>query len=115
MAVSEESENLRTFQLIAKSVEGNGDVFPGFLQGIATHNVTGCVTVTCNNIKKDLFFNEGALVFAGSSLIDDRLGEILYRSGKITIDQMADAAVQVTNKTKFGRALVKGGVHRFRR
>ena len=60
--------------------------------------------------KKMLFFSKGKFVFATSNQIDDRLGEVIYREGIITLDQLLDSAVLVTKEKKFGQILVQNSV-----
>jgi hypothetical protein len=70
----------------------------------------GVLSVDLGNSVKRLFFRSGELVFAGSNLMDDRLGEVIYREGLITLDQLTEAAVQVNRTTKFGKVLIENRV-----
>jgi len=77
--------------------------------GIHRRGWTGVVHVDSGFGHKRLFFTAGEFVFAGSDLIDDRLGEVIYRDEMITLDQLTDFAVQVDRKTKFGQVLLRSG------
>jgi hypothetical protein len=77
--------------------------------GIHRRGWTGMVNVDLGVGYKRLFFTAGELVFAGSDLMDDRLGEVIYRHEMITLDQLTDFAVQVDRKTKFGQVLLRSG------
>jgi hypothetical protein len=48
---------------------------------------TGRVSFRRGEAQKSLFFGEGRLVFATSNLPHDRMGDLLYREGKITREQ----------------------------
>lgn len=84
--------------------------FVALLQGLTQQKFDGMVGVDLGNAVKRLYFRRGELVFAGSNLMDDRLGEILYREGMISLDQLTEAAVQVNRTTKFGKVLIDNGV-----
>src|SRR5690606_3773150 len=48
--------------------------------------------------------------FARSNIIDDRLGEVIYRWDAISLDQLAESAVKVTRVRKFGQVLLTSGI-----
>lgn len=52
----------------------------------------------------------GMIHKCSSDLIDDRLGEILYREGKLRFDTFSDVAGQVSISTRFGSVLVEQGI-----
>ncbi|MCX6125677.1 MAG: hypothetical protein NTV34_13170 [Proteobacteria bacterium] len=83
------------------------DVLHDMLIGFAHRKWTGVVAVDTGFGLKKLYFNHGNLTFAGSSLIDDRLGEVIYREAMISLDQLTESAVQVDRSTKFGQVLLK--------
>ena len=85
-------------------------VFTDFLLGCNRRGLTGVVSVDTGRGVKKIFFTDGNISFAASNLIDDRLGEVIYRAGMITLDQMADSAVKVTRATKFGKVLLNSRV-----
>jgi hypothetical protein len=84
--------------------------YVALLQGLTQQKFDGVVAVDLGSSVKKLFFRRGELVFAASNLMDDRLGEVLYREGMISLDQLTEAAVQVTRTTKFGKVLIDSGV-----
>ncbi len=88
----------------------SSDVFKAVLLGLSRGNFSGLVSVDTERGLKKLYFDRGQLVFAGSNLIDDRLGEVIYREGVINMEQMADSAVRVTRVTKFGQVLLINGI-----
>lgn len=77
------------------------------LFGLNHRHWTGMVVVDTGFGQKKLYFNNGSLTFAGSSLMDDRLGEVIYREGMISLDQLTTSAVQVDRSTKFGQILLR--------
>jgi hypothetical protein len=105
-------------ELMANSMKGdsaglgrmNHSVFVSLLYGLVAQKFDGLVSVDLGDSIKRLYFKQGELVFAASNLIDDRLGEVIYRAGQITLDQLTEAAVQVNRNTKFGRVLLENRV-----
>lgn len=85
-------------------------VLASLLIGLVEQGFDGLVTLDLGSCVKRLYFKNGELVFAASNLIDDRLGEVIYRAGQITLDQLTEAAVQVNRTTKFGRVLLSNQV-----
>jgi hypothetical protein len=86
------------------------EVFKDFLLGLARAAWSGLVAVDTGAGIKKIFFGQGRIVFAASSIIDDRLGEVIYREARITLDELTDAAAQVTKQRKFGQVLLANGV-----
>lgn len=86
------------------------DGFIDFLSGIHFRRWDGGIHVDTGSGRKKLYFREGELVFASSDLIDDRLGEVCYRRGIITLDQLTDSATKVTRTLKFGQVLVRSKI-----
>jgi hypothetical protein len=85
-------------------------ILVSLLNGLVTQKFNGLMSVDLGDSVKRLYFRNGELVFAASNLIDDRLGEVIYRAGQITLDQLTEAAVQVNRTTKFGRVLLESRV-----
>ncbi len=113
-------KNRLLLDLPATGPQGPGDkagfgvmerqTYVALLQGLQAQKFDGVVAVDLGNALKRLYFRKGELVFAASNLMDDRLGEILYREGLISLDQLTEAAVQVNRTTKFGKVLIDSGV-----
>jgi hypothetical protein len=61
------------------------------------------------DVLKRLYFEQGQIVFATSTLTDDRLGESLVRAGRITRAQLDIAARAITPGNKLGKILVEMG------
>ena len=85
-------------------------VFGHLLQGLIRDRWSGTITANTEAWKKRIYLDQGRFCFATSTLIDDRLGEVLYRRDLLTIDQLTELAMKVTNTAKFGQVMRKHGI-----
>ncbi len=85
-------------------------LFTKFLIGLHHSKWSGLVIVDTGYGLKRLYFSKGDLVFAGSNLIDDRLGEVIYREAQISLEELTRSAAQVAKAKKFGQVLLASGV-----
>ena len=70
---------------------------------------TGILSLVSGGARKALYLKDGRVVFASSNLPNDRLGEILIREGKITVEEY-DASIRAISKGKRqGKVLVEMG------
>jgi hypothetical protein len=83
---------------------------PDILLLLFMNHQTGILTFELPDASKTLYFLNGSLVFAQSSLPEDRLGESLVRMGKITEEQLAQASLHLTAERKLGKILVDAEV-----
>ena len=97
------SENLNSFSTTSV------DVFAATLIALCNRRFSGNFLIYQAGFQRRLHFRDGKLVFARSNLMDDRLGEVMYRAGLLTLDQMMEAAVQVTRSNRFGKVLIDSG------
>lgn len=84
---------------------------PEVLFTVWHHKVPGVIECSRNGINKTLFVDEGRLIFATSSAIEDSLGDRLLRSGRITPEQYRESVrrlVREGNKRQ-GAILVELG------
>ena len=82
---------------------------PDILQWLRTSHATGVLTLVSGGARKALYVKSGRVVFASSNLPNDRLGEILIREGKITVEEY-DLSIKAISKGKRqGKALVEMG------
>ena len=88
---------------------GDVKILRDWLIGAVDRKWTGVVSVDDGSAKKQIFMNDGVVVFCSSDSIDDRLGEILFRTGVIDVEELAKAAAQVTDGVKFGQVLMRQG------
>ncbi len=71
---------------------------PEALQKINYYKVPGVMTVTAPVGRKKIFISSGEIIFASSSLDEDRLGEYLLSSGNISPEQY-DRSVEMMKAT----------------
>src|SRR4051812_28512848 len=64
------------------------EVFKDFLLGLHRAAWSGIVSVDTGYGYKKVYLNRGELVFAGSNVVDDRLGEVIYREARLSLDQL---------------------------
>jgi hypothetical protein len=82
---------------------------PELLQHLRGSGSRGVLSLTAGGARKSLYLRGGLVVFATSNLPNDRLGELLLREGKITVDEY-EASIQALSRGKRqGRALVEMG------
>lgn len=83
---------------------------PKIFTGIQKARKTGVLTLKKDSLQKKIYFKKGDAIFASSNYEDDRLGEMLLKAGKITVDQY-DNAVAVMKETgkRLGGILVELG------
>lgn len=68
------------------------DHLPGVIRTLHRERESGILEISRGDVSKRIFFGEGEMVFAQSSLSTDRLGEFLVREGRMTRTQLADAS-----------------------
>jgi len=88
----------------------SAELFADFLVGIHQRQWSGVVSIDLGSSIKKIFFEQGEITFAASNMIDDRLGEVIYRDGMITLDRLTDTAVKVDRNSKFGQVLLASGI-----
>lgn len=99
---------------MTNSVIGSGrcsvDVFYDLFAGLLQRQWSGLINIKMENNVKRVYLQNGEIVFARSSLIDDRLGEVIYRNGKINVEQLFNSATQVTRQKRFGQVLLSSQI-----
>jgi hypothetical protein len=96
-------------------ISPSGDIkdltIPWLFQDLRKEKGTGTVTFAREREIKKVFFKNGDILFASSNLNEDRLGEFLMRTGKITLDQFDKASESVVkNGKKLGAVLYEMGI-----
>lgn len=83
---------------------------PKILVQINRKRATGTLSVSTPNFTKKIYLVKGDAIFASSSYDDDRLGEMLIKAGKITVEQY-DKSVEILKaaKKRQGAILVELG------
>ncbi len=82
---------------------------PEILQFLRGARSTGILTVVSGGARKSIYLSGGRVVFAASNLPNDRLGEILIREGKITIEEYEASIRGISRGKRQGRVLVEMG------
>jgi hypothetical protein len=83
---------------------------PQILSHFQISKRTGVLSLVNAGVHKSIYFKEGKVVFAASSLTQDRLGEVLLRGGKITADEYLRLEDHIRSGQRLGKALVESGV-----
>ncbi len=104
---------VRTSQPPPSFMAGSLDVVPvAELVGLLVRQrLTGRLDVTTPTGVRGLYFEGGAYTGSTSSFTADRFGEVLWRNGRLSLDQLAIASEYVRQEQGklFGRALVELG------
>jgi hypothetical protein len=82
---------------------------PEILQHLKLSHSTGILTLVSGGARKALYLKDGRVVFASSNLPNDRLGEILLREGKITVEEYEGSIKAITKGKRQGKVLVEMG------
>jgi len=82
---------------------------PDILQHLRLSRSTGVLSLVSGGARKALYLKDGRVVFASSNLPNDRLGEILIREGKITVDEYEASIRAITKGKRQGKVLVEMG------
>jgi uncharacterized protein DUF4388 len=82
---------------------------PDILQHLKLSQATGILTLVAGGARKALYLKDGRVVFASSNLPNDRLGEILLREGKITVEEYEASIKAITKGKRQGKVLVEMG------
>jgi hypothetical protein len=83
--------------------------FPDLIQALHQRRWSGTMALTHMGQVKSVMVREGRLVFASSSSKDDRLGDLLLRRGRISLQQYMAASTGVTKGKRLGSVLVEQG------
>jgi hypothetical protein len=80
------------------------------VHGLYVERWSGVLILSNGGIGKNVTFQDGRMVFASSSSLDERLGELLLRRGRIGLRQYADAGAAIAPGKRLGQVLVEQGV-----
>ncbi len=83
--------------------------FSEILLTISQRKETGVLHVVRYRIEKDIYFQDGRIVFAKSNDRDERLGELVLRSGKVSYRHLDEASKKVVPGLRLGTILVQEG------
>lgn len=82
---------------------------PRIFKRLSDERASGVLTLTSGVARKAVYFGVGRIVFAASNLPSDRLGEILMREGRITLEEYEASSRAITRTKRQGRVLVEMG------
>ena len=82
---------------------------PEILHHLRLSTANGVLSLVSGGARKALYLKDGRVVFASSNLPNDRLGEILIREGKITVDEYEASIRAITKGKRQGKVLVEMG------
>lgn len=83
--------------------------FPEVILQISKLKGTGVLQIKRNQVEKYVYFQDGRVVFARSTDLDERLGEVLLRLGKVTCRQIEEALLKAVPGQRLGTVLVQAG------
>ena len=83
---------------------------PELLASISRSKETGILNFHDAGRWKAIYFKEGRLIYAMSNAQDDRLGEFLLKTAKITVRQFLEASKMIQPDKKLGAVLVEQGI-----
>ncbi len=76
---------------------------------LSISKATGIFQWSSGTIEKKVYIRQGRIVFAASNRISERLGEVLFRQGRIRAADFIQASKQITEKKRLGQILIEMG------
>jgi hypothetical protein len=76
---------------------------------ISSSQWSGTLTASCEEARRELYFDKGSLRMATSNERSDRLGELMHRLGKITKSQLDEAVQDIGPDARIGEVLIRRG------
>ena len=86
-----------------------GIAVPDLVWTLCAREATGVLTLARDGVRRSLYLSDGRIVFAGSSDPDDRLGELLLRSGWVRLEQLQAGLEKLGTGKRLGTILVEAG------
>jgi len=74
--------------------------FPGLMYAILDRKETGMLTLTGDALEKSIYIQSGRPVFATSNDRDDRLGQIFFKAGLVSLEGLIGALERATREGK---------------
>ena len=91
------------------SLQGNLESF-GIADLFSLLNMSrrdGLLLLLSDPVQKSVYFRRGEIVFAGSNQPEDRLGQVLYRTGKLSREALDEAERHIEPGKRFGALLLE--------
>ncbi len=80
------------------------------LRGLHQRAWDGKIHIELHDGEKNIYIRKGNIVFASSSYIEDRLGEVMYRHNSIGVEDYALISSLVSEENMFGKLLIEKGL-----
>jgi hypothetical protein len=85
--------------------------FPGLIYSILSRKETGVLTLTGDTTEKSIYIQAGRPVFAASNDRDDRLGQIFFKAGLVSLEGLVNTVEQAAQENKrLGTVFVEMGL-----
>ena len=85
--------------------------FPGLIYAILSRKETGVLTLTGETTEKSIYIQAGRPVFAASNDRDDRLGQIFFKAGLVSLEGLVHAVERAAQENKrLGTVFVETGL-----
>lgn len=86
------------------------DCLPDVLRNIYLNRLSGSLRLTQGSVRKEIFFELGAMIFASSNCKEDRIGETLVKHGLLSEEDFNYAQSNMGRGKRFGKVLVDLGL-----
>jgi curved DNA-binding protein CbpA len=111
----EENERQKAYSCGGCMLSASGDIkdmtVPWLFQELKSGKKSGTAIFEQDTVSKKVYFENGEVLFASSTVNDDRLGEFLLRQGRITKEQFdAASGTVIKTKKKLGAVLFELGI-----
>ena len=94
--------------ILASGVLGELTI-PDLLSFFNMFRKTGVLHFTLKNGSKQIFFQQGEVVFASSTFASEDLGEVLFALGKVEREALLEIRQQLQDRADLGKVLVERG------
>lgn len=85
--------------------------FPGLIYSILSRKETGVLTLTGDTTEKSIYIQAGRPVFAASNDRDDRLGQIFFKAGLVSLEGLVSTVERAAQENKrLGTVFVEMGL-----
>ena len=85
--------------------------FPGLIYSILSRKETGVLTLTGDTTEKSIYIQTGRPVFAASNDRDDRLGQIFFKAGLVSLEGLVNSVERAAQENKrLGTVFVEMGL-----
>lgn len=82
---------------------GSIDRFTYIVQGLIKDRWSGKIDMITDSGSKSVYMVDGLFVSATSELLDDRLGEIFYRYGLMSLDDLTQTVMKLSGERRIGK------------